>query len=117
MQSRKIFWLFALLSCSPAFGDFELKTLVEAVEASPSNIILPATTNGMMTYRGCSEECDKEYRRARLTESTSFIVGGEAMKFADFRIIHTQLKRTEGAYSLVTIDLESGTVTNITMER
>lgn len=117
MRLRQIFWLVTLLFCSTAYADFELRTLVDAVEASPGNIILPATTNGMVTYRGCSDECEKEYERARLTGSTTFVVNGEAMKFADFRLIHANLQRAEGAYSLVMVDLKLGTVTNITIER
>ncbi len=117
MQLRKTLWLFTLLICAPAYADFELKTLIRAVEASPGNIILPATTNGMITYRGCSDECDMEYERARLTQSTSFTVDGEAMKFADFLVIHASQKRSEEAYALVTVNLELGTVTHITLAR
>ncbi len=117
MQLRRTFWLFTLFICSSAYADFELKTLISAVEASPGNIILPATTNGMMTYRGCSDECDKEYERARLTASTSFIVDGEAVKFADFLVVHAAQKRSEEAYALVSVDLERGTVTQITLAR
>ena len=117
MQLRRTFWLFTLLVCAPAYADFELKTLLNAVEASPGNIILPATTNGMITYRGCSEECDKEYERARLTESTRFTVDGETVKFSDFLVIHASQKRSEEAYALVTVNLELGTVTHITLAR
>lgn len=115
MKLRKTLCLLTLLVCSTAYAEFELKTLISAVEASPGNIILPATTNGMVTYRGCSDECDKEYERARLTEGTSFTVDGAAMKFSEFLRIHASQKRSEEAYALVTVDLQLGTVTEITL--
>ena len=103
--------------CMPAFADFELVTLVNAVETSPVNIILPATTNGMMTYRGCSAECDKEYERARLTDNTSFTVNGKAVKFDDFRVVYTEIKYLENSYALVSVDMKTGTVMSINLAR
>lgn len=117
MQIRKLFWLTALTCCAPALAEFELVTLINAVETSPANIILPATTNGMMTYRPCSEECDEEYERARLTESTSFSVEGKAVKFEDFRQVYAEIKNLEGSYALVSVDTKLGTVTNINLAR
>jgi hypothetical protein len=108
----------ALLACStPALAEFEIVTLVNAVETSPVNIILPATTNGMMTYRGCSAECDKEYERARLTDGTSFTVEGKAVKYDDFRQVYTEIKNLENSYALVSVDMKTGTVMSINLAR
>jgi hypothetical protein len=117
MQIRKSLILVALACCAPAFAEFELVTLVRAVETSPANIILPASTNGMVTYRACSGECDKEYERARLTENTSFTVAGNAVKFADFQQVFAEIKYLENSYALVSVDTKLGTVTNINLAR
>ncbi len=117
MPIRKSLLLLAMACCAPAFAEFQIVTLVNAVETSPSNIILPATTNGMMTYRGCSEECDKEYERARLTDSTSFTVNGKAVKFDDFRLVYAEVKQLENSYALVSVDTRTGTVTSINLAR
>ena len=80
-------------------------------------MILPGSTNGMMTYRGCSDDCDKDYKRARLTEATSFVVDGDSVKFEEFRLVYGQIRNSEDAYALVSVDLELGIVTNITLKR
>lgn len=118
MLIRKSLVLLAMACCAPAVAeDFKIVTLVDAVETSPINIILPATTNGMMTYRGCSEECDKEYERARLTDNTTFTVDGKKVKFDDFRQVYAEIRSLENSYALVSVDLKLGTVTNIDLAR
>lgn len=118
MQIRKSLCVIALLACcAPALAEIELVTLVRAVETSPAHIILPATTNGMMTYRACSGECDEEYERARLTENTSFSVAGKAVKFDDFRQVFAEIKNLKDSYALVSVDTKLGTVTNINLAR
>lgn len=117
MKIRKSLLLAALACSAPALAEFTLETLVLAVETSPSNIILPATTNGMMTYRGCSGECDKKYARARLTDATRFTVEGKAVKFEDFRQVYLEIKNLDNSYALVSVDTKLGTVTNIDLAR
>ena len=72
-----------------AFAERVIVTEVDAVELSPSNIILPGSVNGMMTYRPCAGDCEVEYERARLTDATRFVVNGEAVKWEDFRVDFT----------------------------
>jgi len=117
MHLRKLLMLVALVCSAPAVAEFELVTLVRAVELSPANIILPATTNGMMTYRACSEECDEPYERARLTDNTSFTISGKAVKFEDFRQVYLEIKNLEDSYALVSVDTKLGTITNINLAR
>ncbi len=113
MQLRKLLGLIALVSYAPVSASAELVTLVEAVELTPANIILPGSINGMMTYRGCSEECDKEYDRARLTAATTFTVNGQNVKFSEFRLSYAQVSNSHDHFALVSVDLKAGTVTNI----
>jgi hypothetical protein len=104
-----------VLAASPAaIADFEIETLVRAVELSPSNIILPASTNGMVTYRPCAGECEAEYQRARLTDETRFRVGGRAVKkFDDFRVQFAALRSDPNSYALISVDTKTKTVTSI----
>ncbi len=79
MKTRTVLTALALLFTQSAFADRVIVTEVEAIELSPSNIILPGSVNGMVTFRACEGECDAEYRRARLTDATRFVVNGQAV--------------------------------------
>ena len=116
MNKRTLFTALALLFAQSAFADRVIVTEVEAVELSPSNIILPGTVNGMMTYRPCEDDCDAQYERARLTESTSFVVNGQAVKWEDFRVDFTTIKAGDDSYALVSVDLSTNTVTSIRIQ-
>lgn len=103
-----------MLAASQAtIAEFEIVTLVRAVELSPSNMILPATTNGMMTYKPCAGECDDEYERARLTAETTFSVEGKSVKFDDFRVKFAAIRKEEDSYALLSVDTKTKTVTNV----
>ena len=117
MKLKGIIAVIGLALSQAAAADFEIKTVVEAIEASPSNIILPASTSGMMTYRACYDECDREYERARLTEKTVFSVNGKVVKFEDFRAKYAEARRTDKALALVSVHLESRTITKIDITR
>ena len=116
MKKRTLFTALALLITQSAFADRVIVTEVEAVELSPSNIILPGSVNGMMTYRPCAGECEVEYERARLTETTSFVVNGAAVKWEDFRVDFTTMRSADDSYALVSVDLKTNTVTSIRIQ-
>jgi hypothetical protein len=117
MRKRLTLLALALAFSTPALSDFELVTLVNAVETLPANIILPASTNGMVTYRGCSSECDKEFERARLTDATAFTVDGKTVKFDEFRQVYAEIKHSDESYALVSVDTKLGVVTQIDLAR
>lgn len=116
MNKRTLFTAAALLLTQTAAADRVIVTEVEAVELSPSNIILPGSVNGMMTYRPCAEECEAEYERARLTETTRFVVNGEAVRWEDFRVGFTSIRTGGESYALVSVDLRTNTVTSIRIQ-
>ncbi len=101
----------ALLALTPAAA--QLVTLVDAVELSPSNMILPGSLNGTVTFKPCSGECDAEHRRARLTPETQFFVDERNVKFDVFQDSIALLRSDEDAYALISVDMESLTVTSI----
>ncbi len=116
MKKRTLFTALALLFAQSALADRVIVTEVEATELSPSNIILPGSVNGMVTFRPCADDCDAEYERARLTEATSFIVNGAAVKWEDFRVDFTTIRADEDSYALVSVDLRTNTVTRIEIQ-
>jgi hypothetical protein len=111
MTIRKTLIATLLLLGAPAFA------LIDAVELSPDNIILPGTTNGTMTFKPCVGKCDQDHKRARLTADTRFVVEGRAVKFEEFRRNHAALRRSKDSYALVSYDTETNTVTTIEISR
>ena len=113
MKIRLLITVIALAASQAAFADWEIVTEVRAIELSPSNMILPASTIGMMTYRPCAGECDADYERARLTEATKYSVEGKAVKFSDFQRVFAAIKNGEQSYTLLSVDTKTRTVTGI----
>ena len=117
MKIRTSLIIIALACCAPALAEFELVTLVNAVETAPANIILPASLNGMVTYRPCAEACDEEYERARLTADTKFTIDGTAVNYADFKTFFAEVRHAENSYALVSVDIARVIVTSIDLAR
>jgi hypothetical protein len=111
MTIRKTLIATLLLLGAPAFA------LIDAVELTPDNIILPATINGTMTFQPCVGKCEKKHKRARLTADTRFVIDGRAVKFDEFRRNHATLSRSEESYALVSYETETNTVTKIEISR
>lgn len=104
-----------LLLAQPSIA--QIVTKVNAVETAPANIILPANTSGMMTFRPCDGECDDDYKRVSLSSATTFTVNGKAVKFEDFRKEFAIIKRRPSSYALVSYDVATNTVTSIQLAR
>lgn len=113
MKIRMMIATMLLASGQLAIADFEIVTQVRAVEMSPSNMILPASTNGMMTYKPCAGECEMDFERARLTPDTRFSVAGEAVKFAEFQTRFATIRSAKDSYALLSVDTTTKTVTSI----
>lgn len=101
-----------VLACQPAVA--QIMTEVDAIELRPTYIILPASTNGMVTYRACSGDvCDADFARARLTPDTRFVVNGSGARYADFQQAFSTIRASRKSYALISVDLKSNTVTSI----
>ncbi len=113
MTIRKILIAALLVLCQPAFA------LLNAVESAPDSIILPATTNGMVSFKAwCDDECeDKHKKRARLTANTKFVLDGQALKYEDFRRRYAAMRFSEDSYALVVYEADTNTVTEIEISR
>ena len=115
MTVRKLMIAAAILISTHATA--QLVTVIEAVETSPTNIILPATTEGMVTFRPCAGECERPYKRVSLSAATRFTVNGRAVRFEDFRREFAIIKRAETSYALVSYETETNTLTSIQLAR
>jgi hypothetical protein len=106
--------LAALLALGGAHA--QLVTLVEAIELSPDNMILPGSQNGMVSFRPCAGECDQEHRRARLTQETRFYVDERAVKYPDFLTRYATIRLSKDGYALISVDTKAGTVASIRIQ-
>lgn len=94
--------LAAIAGLQPAIAQIE--TVINAVETAPANIILPASNNGMMTFRPCDGECDDDHVRVRVTPETTFSVDGSGVKWEDFRNMFPNVRQSDSGYALVSYD-------------
>ena len=94
----------------------QIVTKVAAHELSPANIILPGSVSGMVTFRACDDGCDEDYSRARLTADTRFYVDGRTVKFDDFRQDFAVIKQRRNSYALLSVDVETNTITSILIQ-
>jgi hypothetical protein len=112
MKLRKLtLGLIAMFAVQTLYAD--LVTLVEAVELSPSHIILPGTVNGTVTFLPCVGECEEDHQRARLTAETQFFVDDKAVKYDAFRQGLAALRGNKDSYALISVDVKQNTITSI----
>ncbi len=105
------------LSQTAVAANLEIVTQISAKEMSPSNMILPASVNGMMSYKPCADECDMDYKRARLTAETTFSIAGKTVKFEDFAAEFSIVRNIKSSYALLSVDTKTRTVTSIDIAR
>ena len=108
---KYILLLVVLAGMQPAFA--QIKTLINAVETAPANIILPASNSGMMTFRPCAEECDEDYERVQVTPETTFSVNGGKVKWEDFRKHFPTIRQSDKGYALVSYDTKNKTLISL----
>ena len=112
MTIRKFLIAALLVFCQPAFA------LLNAVESAPDSIILPATLNGMVSFKPwCSGKCDDKYKRARLTANTKFVLDGRTLNYEDFRRGYAAMQTGEDSYALVSYETDTNTVIEIEISR
>lgn len=98
----------------PAIAD--IATVVEAVETTTSNIKLPVSNNGRLSFQACAGPCEKDFVSVRLTPDTAFFVSGLAVEFDEFRTAFLNIRTGSKTYALVSYDTQSGTVTSVRIE-
>ena len=117
MTRKTLAALLLLAAGQTAMANWQIVTLIDAVELSPSNMIMPASTNGLMTYRPCAGECDADYERALLTPNTVYSVKGKVVKFVDFQNEFAKARSSSDGYALLSVEVKTKTVTSIDISR
>ena len=112
---KRLVLLVAIAGLQPAIA--QITTLIDAVETAPSNIILPASNNGMMTFRPCDGECDKEHVRVRITPQSNFSVDGSGVKWEDFRKTFPAVRQSENGYALVSYDTKNNVLISLEVSK
>lgn len=111
MNIRLSVLVLALAIAAPAMA--EIFTEVRAVEVTTSNINVPTSQNGRLTFRPCAGTCDAVFESARLTPETRFRVNGEVTDFNGFRRAFFNLASGKDHYALVSVDMRANTVTSV----
>ena len=112
---KRLLLLVAIAGFQPALA--EITTLIDAVETAPLNIILPASSNGMMTFRPCDGECDREHIRLRVSPDAKFSVDGSSVKWDDFRKEFPAIRQSESGYALVSYDTKNNVLISLEVSR
>ena len=116
MKTVRTLTLGILLALSAtANAQYTFVKEVDAVELSPTFIVLPPTASGMMAFRDCDgvDTCNAPYVRVQIAPETTFTFNGERMKFEDFRrrFAATRMSRTSAA--LVNYNVKTNIATNV----
>jgi hypothetical protein len=107
--------LIALLALSlPALAD--ITTIVRAVETSTLNLTVPPASNGVLSFKPCTDGCEKTIK-VRLTPETSYVSSGVVMSFADFRGEFNKMWRGGEHYALVSYDTRKSTVRSLEIQK
>lgn len=120
MKTVRLTLLGILLTLTAtANAQFTFVKEVDAVELSPSNINLPATASGMMSFRDCdgAEACDAPYVRVQLSPETTFSFDGKKMKFDDFRRTVAGTRMSSSSYALVNYNVKTNIATNVEVRK
>lgn len=111
MDYRRIVPILILALGASAAAD--IVTVIDAVETSAANVIVPTSLNGRLTFKPCAEACDAKFISVRLTPETQFVFRGQQLTFADFRRQFYGLQRSSHDYTLVSYDTDKRTVTSV----
>ena len=103
----------AIAIAASGIATAQIRTLVEAIELSPANMIMPGSLNGMVTFRPCADDCEEAFDRARLTPETQFFVDGSRVKFEDFNRGFAVIRQAKDGYALISVDTKTRTITSI----
>ena len=85
----------------------EFRTITEAYEVDLSNLTLPATVNGKLTFRQCSE-CDAQ--TLRVTGKTRYLINDREFTLAEFKRQLRRVRHRKDQNISVSHHLESNTI-------
>lgn len=105
MHSRKLLVLVLLGLSLSAAADF--RTITEAYEVALSDLRLPGSEFGTLTFRKCS---DCEAQTLRVTANTRYLINDRDFTLAEFKEQLSRIKNRKDGHGSVLHHLESNTV-------
>lgn len=102
--------ILIITACVGLTAQAEIQTIIDAVEVKPLFLSVPANASSRLAFKKC-EECNS--LTPRLTSVTTFSLGGNAMKFAEFRQRLISVRRSGNGMVLISINTETNTVNSI----
>ena len=105
MHSRKLLVLVLLGLSLAAAADF--RTISEAYEVALSDLRLPGSENGTLTFRQCS---DCEVQTVRVTGKTHYVINDRDFALAEFKEQLKRVRNRQDQNVSVLHHLESNTI-------
>lgn len=110
MKIRYLFCVLLLALALPSAAEF--RTVAEAYEVQLSNLRLPRSVGGTVSFKAC-DNC--EYQTIRVTSDTSWIVNGRAMTLSRFQERIAELEDHDNEYLTVLHHLEDDQVLKVSI--
>ncbi len=111
MQLRKLLVLVLLGLSLAAAADF--RTITEAYEVYLSDLRLPGSENGTLTFRRCPS-C--EAQTLRVTGKTRYVVNDRGVALAEFKNQLRRVRNRNAVAATVMHHLESNTITAVSVK-
>jgi hypothetical protein len=108
MQIRKLLALALIGLSLTAAADFT--TITAAYEVAVSDLRLPGSTGGTLTFRQCAQ-CELE--TVRVNSQTRYVVNDHDLILADFKARLAAVKKPKDETATVMHHLESNTITAV----
>ncbi len=105
MHSRKLLVLVLLGLSLAAAADF--RTITEAYEVYLSDLRLPGSENGTLTFKQCS---DCETQTLRVTSKTRYVINDRDFALAEFKEQLKRVRNRKDKNASVLHHLESNTI-------
>ena len=110
MYIRKLLVLVLLGLSLAAAADF--RTITEAYEVDLSDLRLPGSENGTLTFKQCS---DCEAQTLRVTGKTRYVVNDRGVALSEFKNQLRRVRNRKTVAATVMHHLESNTITAISV--
>ena len=105
MRIRQLLALVTMFLSFAAYAEF--KTITLAQEIALNNFVVPASENGIVSFRTC-DECDQQI--LSVTSQTSYRLNNESLTLQEFREEIFQVHQREDVTVIVHHHLETDTV-------
>jgi len=111
MKTSKL-WLIGMALCLSLPVSAEMRTIAEAYEVALSDFHMPASENGILSFKQCST-CKVQV--VKVTGRTEYILNQESMELADFRKSLSKVRQRSAITVIVRHHLESNTIDRVSV--